>query len=126
MAQASCLVIQLGGGDAPPGLGEPWRVMEVGDRQYRNRQGVKTTKPFRSWIEPMLQQASPRQWAACPDVIAVVPAGPLEGGPWPPSWQIDAGWEPGQPALTLTPDYPMYISMVWCEDGHQRTQRYRR
>eukprot|EP00959_Pyramimonas_sp_CCMP1952_P281750 5889150-Pyramimonas_sp.AAC.1 len=62
-----------------------------------NRQGVKRSRPKRGWIDPLLEQASPRPWEACPDMIAVLHCPPGGGQSWPRSWAIDAGWAPGQP-----------------------------
>ena len=134
-AQASCLVIR-DGLRAPPGLGEPWLVMEVGEvppglPMNHHRRG-SPAKPRRGWIEPAIREASPCPWPGCPDAIAVIAGAPRggAGGPWPPAWYVEEGWCDPQllPAgrLTITPVFPEGLCMTWYVSGAKQVQWYRR
>ena len=134
-AQASCLVIR-DGLRAPPGLGEPWLVMEVGEvppglPMMAHRRGIPA-KPRRGWIEPAIREASPCPWPGCPDAIAVIAGAPRggAGGPWPPAWYVEEGWCDPQllPAgrLTITPVFPEGLCMTWYVSGAKQVQWYRR
>ena len=118
------LVLPLGEGPAPPGLGAPWCVQEVGDvPPGLPKMGCKT--PRREWVEEALCAASPSPWPGCPDVI-IIPMRP--GGRFPAGseWTVDAGWLPRQPRLTLFLLDLHTMCMKWGEEHDMQVQTYTR
>ena len=84
-----CLVLSVGGHRAPPGLGEPWRLLEIADVGLKRTPRAKV--PSRHWVEKAMARASPAPWPGCPDAMTVVLEHGRPRAGWATcTWHVDA------------------------------------
>ena len=108
----------------PPGLGEPWRLLDIADVGLKRTCNAKV--PSRHWVDKAVARASPAPWPGCPDALTVVfELGGQRAGWGRSPWHVDAGWVEHQPALTITavpadpppqgqlPSVPNMLVMRW-------------